>query len=41
MAGIQRRSEAVGNTPQKFAQEIRDETTKWAKVIKDAGMKSQ
>ena len=29
----------VGNTPQKFAQEIRDETAKWAKVIKDAGLK--
>jgi tripartite-type tricarboxylate transporter receptor subunit TctC len=30
----------VGNTPQKFAQEIRDETAKWAKVIKDAGIKA-
>jgi tripartite-type tricarboxylate transporter receptor subunit TctC len=30
----------VGNTPQKFAQEIRDETAKWAKVIKDAGLKT-
>ncbi|HTE16236.1 MAG TPA: tripartite tricarboxylate transporter substrate binding protein [Burkholderiales bacterium] len=29
----------VGNTPQKFAQEIRDETAKWAKVIKDANIK--
>jgi tripartite-type tricarboxylate transporter receptor subunit TctC len=29
----------VGNTPQEFAQEIRDETAKWAKVIKDAGIK--
>ena len=29
----------VGNTPQKFAQELRDETAKWAKVIKDAGIK--
>ncbi len=29
----------VGNTPQKFAQEIRDETAKWAKVIKMAGIK--
>ena len=29
----------VGNTPQKFAQDIRDETAKWAKVIKDAGIK--
>jgi tripartite-type tricarboxylate transporter receptor subunit TctC len=31
----------VGNTPQKFAQEIRDETAKWAKVIKTAGIKAQ
>jgi tripartite-type tricarboxylate transporter receptor subunit TctC len=31
----------VGNTPQKFAQEIRDETAKWAKVIKDAGLKRE
>jgi tripartite-type tricarboxylate transporter receptor subunit TctC len=30
----------VGNTPQKFAQEIREETAKWAKVIKDAGLKT-
>jgi tripartite-type tricarboxylate transporter receptor subunit TctC len=30
----------VGNTPQKFAQEIREETAKWAKVIKDAGIKT-
>ena len=29
----------AGNTPQKFAQEIRDETAKWAKVIKDANIK--
>jgi tripartite-type tricarboxylate transporter receptor subunit TctC len=31
----------VGNTPQKFAEEIRDETAKWAKVIKTAGIKAQ
>ena len=31
----------VGNTPQKFAQEIREETAKWAKVIKDAGLKTE
>jgi tripartite-type tricarboxylate transporter receptor subunit TctC len=31
----------VGNTPQKFAREIRDETAKWAKVIKDAGIKTE
>ena len=29
----------VGNTPQKFAQQIRDETAKWAKVIKDANIR--
>jgi len=29
----------VGNTPQAFAQEIRNETAKWAKVIKDADIK--
>ncbi len=29
----------VGNTPQAFAQEIRNETAKWAKVIKDANIK--
>ena len=31
----------AGNTPQQFAQEIRDETAKWAKVIKDAGLKTE
>jgi tripartite-type tricarboxylate transporter receptor subunit TctC len=29
----------VGNTPQAFAQEIRDDIAKWAKVIKDANIK--
>lgn len=29
----------IGNTPQAFGQEIRDETAKWAKVIKAAGLK--
>jgi tripartite-type tricarboxylate transporter receptor subunit TctC len=29
----------VGNTPQEFAQEIRNDITKWAKVIKDANIK--
>ena len=28
--------EAVGNTPAEFAAMIRDETAKWAKVVKDA-----
>ena len=31
----------VGNTPQQFAREIREETAKWAKVIKDAGLKTE
>lgn len=31
----------VGNTPQEFAREIREETAKWAKVIKDAGIKAE
>src|SRR5689334_15799248 len=31
----------VGNTPQEFARQIRDETAKWAKVIKDAGIKAE
>ena len=30
----------IGNTPQAFAQEIRSETAKWAKVIKDADIKN-
>lgn len=29
----------VGNTPQQFAQELRDETAKWARVIKEANIK--
>ena len=29
----------VVNTPQQFAQDIREETAKWARVIKDAGIK--
>lgn len=29
----------VGNTPQAFAQDIRDDIAKWAKVIKDADIK--
>ena len=30
---------AVGNMPEEFAQEIRDDTAMWAKVIKEAGIK--
>ncbi len=29
----------VGNTPQEFAQEIRNDIAKWAKIIKDANIK--
>lgn len=29
------------NTPEQFGQFVRDETTKWAKVIKDAGIKAE
>ena len=31
--------QAVGNTPQQFGQEMRDDIVKWAKVIKDANIK--
>ena len=31
----------VGNTPQQFAQQIREESAKWAGVIKAAGIKAQ
>ena len=31
----------VGNTPQEFAKQIREETAKWAGVIKAAGIKTQ
>ena len=31
----------AGNTPQAFAQEIRNETAKWAKVIKAAVIKAE
>ena len=32
-------AEAVGNPPEFFADYIRTETTKWAKVVKDSGAK--
>ena len=32
-------AQAVGNTPQAFAQEIRDDIARWAKVIKEANIK--
>ena len=31
----------VGSSPQEFAQQIREETAKWARVIKTAGIKAQ
>ena len=31
----------TANTPEQFAAFVRDETTKWAKVVKDAGLKSE
>jgi len=33
--------EAVGNTPEEFAQFIKDENVKWAKIAKDADVKLQ
>lgn len=32
-------AEPVGNTPEQFAQHIKTETIKWAKVVKDSGAK--
>jgi tripartite-type tricarboxylate transporter receptor subunit TctC len=34
-------SEPVGSSPEEFAALIRDDTAKWAKVIKDAGIKPE
>jgi tripartite-type tricarboxylate transporter receptor subunit TctC len=34
-------SEPLGNTPEQFAEFIRTEIPKWAKVIKDAGITPQ
>lgn len=34
-------AQPVGNPPQAFAKEIRDDIVKWAKVIKDANIKQQ
>ena len=31
----------VGNLPQEFAKEIRDDTAKWAKIVKDAKIPPQ
>ena len=30
----------IGNTPEQFADEIRLETVKWAKIIKEHGIKA-
>jgi len=34
-------AEPVGSTPEAFATFIRAETVKWAKVVKDAGIKPE
>lgn len=34
-------SEVVGNTPAEFGKQLSDETTKWAKVFKDGGIKPE
>ena len=34
-------AEPVGNSPREFAAFIRNETTKYARVIRDAGMKPE
>lgn len=33
--------ESVGNTPAEYEQFMRDEVAKWAKVIKEAGIKME
>jgi tripartite-type tricarboxylate transporter receptor subunit TctC len=33
--------EAMGSTPEQFAAVLKSEMTKWGKVIKDAGIKSE
>ena len=43
---VKRRMEVEGerhtpNTPEQFAQFVRDETGKWSKVVKDAGLKAE
>ena len=32
-------TEVVANTPEQFAQYIRDETAKWSKIVRAAGIK--
>ena len=32
-------TEVVANTPEQFAQYLREETAKWSKIVKDAGIK--
>jgi tripartite-type tricarboxylate transporter receptor subunit TctC len=34
-------SEAVGSTPQQLAAHIKSEHARWAKVIRDAGIKGE
>ena len=32
-------TEVVANTPEQFAQYIREETAKWSKIVRDAGIR--
>ena len=32
-------TEVVANTPEQFAQYLREEMAKWSKIVKDAGIK--
>jgi tripartite-type tricarboxylate transporter receptor subunit TctC len=37
MAGLG--ADVVANSPEQFAQYLREETSKWSKIVKDAGLK--
>ena len=37
MTGLE--TEVVANSPEQFAQYLREETAKWSKIVKDAGIK--
>jgi tripartite-type tricarboxylate transporter receptor subunit TctC len=32
-------TDVVANSPEQFAQYLREETAKWSKIVKDAGIK--
>jgi tripartite-type tricarboxylate transporter receptor subunit TctC len=34
-------AEAIGSSPEEFAEAIRQETARWTQVIKDTGMRAQ